>query len=417
MRAYLDHAATTPLRPEALAAMLPYLTEHFGNASGSHALARRARRAVDEARDDVARCLGCDPGELVFTSGGTEAANLAVLGADGTVLCSAVEHDAVRNACRAAGGSVVPVGATGVVDLDALADILGRAAAEAASGSGAAVGLVSVMLANNEVGTVQPLGEVAEVVRRHAPQARLHTDAVAAVGWMDVSAATAGTDLVSISAHKFGGPKGVGALVVRSGTTLRPVIHGGPQERERRPGTLDVASIVGMAAALRCATGQREDTVRRVGALRDRLAAGLVAAVDGLRETVVPGTSPVTGGGLSAPPKLASSCHVCVDGVDQEELLVLLDDQGVCASAGAACASGALEPSHVLLAMGLGARQARSALRLTLGYSSTDDDVDHVLAVLPKAVERLRAGAGPGPVAPRRGPAGAAPGPGAPRVR
>jgi len=411
MRAYLDHAATTPMRPEALAAMLPYLTEHFGNASGSHALARRARLAVDEARDDVARCLGCDPGEVVFTSGGTEADNLAVLGSDGMVLCSAIEHDAVRNACLAAGGSVVPVGATGVVDLDALGDILSRTAAEAASGAGAPVRLVSVMLANNEVGTVQPLSAVAEVVRRYAPQARLHTDAVAAVGWLDVAGAASDADLVSVSAHKFGGPKGVGALVVRAGTRLRPVMHGGPQERERRPGTHDVASIVGMAAALRIATEKRQDTVRHVGALRDRLAVGLTGAVDGARETVVGVTSWATPGGATGPLKLASSCHVCVDGVDQEELLLLLDDEGVCASAGAACASGALEPSHVLRAMGLSSRQARTALRLSLGYGSTDDDVDHVLAVLPKVVERLRAGAGPrGARGPGTGPGSSAPG-------
>src|ERR1700676_3136943 len=242
MRAYLDHAATTPMRPEALAAMLPYLTEHFGNPSGSHAVARRARMAVDEARDDVARCLGCEPGEIVFTSGGTEADNLAVLGAHasgrGTVLCSAVEHHAVRNACDAARGVTVPVRETGVVDLDALAEALGPG-----------IGLVSIMLANNEVGTVQPFAEVAALVREHAPGAWLHTDAVAAVGWLDVAALAGDADLVSVSAHKFGGPKGVGALVVRSGTHLAPVLHGGAQERGRRPGTHDVAGIAGMAAA------------------------------------------------------------------------------------------------------------------------------------------------------------------------
>ena len=186
-------------------------------------------------------------------------------------------------------------------------------------------------------------------------------------------------DLVSVSAHKFGGPKGVGALVVRGGSPLDPVLHGGAQERGRRPGTHDVAGIVGMAAALRVATDTRADTVRRVGTRRDRLAAGLVGSVEGVRQTVGPGAD-----------KVASSCHLVVGGVDQEELLVLLDDEGVGASAGAACASGAIEPSHVLLAMGLSPAEARSAVRFSLGYATTDDQIDHVLAVMPKVVERLR---------------------------
>ncbi len=256
MPAYLDHAATTPMRPEALAAMVPYLTEHFGNPSGSHAIARRARVAIDEARDEVARCLGCEPGEVVFTSGGTESDNLAVLGAPasgpGTVLCSAVEHHAVLHACAARGGTTVPVGPNGVVDLDALAGLLGPE-----------VALVSVMLVNNEVGSVQPLHDVAALVRERAPGALLHTDAVAAVGWLDVASLAAVADLVSVSAHKFGGPKGVGALVVRDRARLAPVLHGGAQERGRRPGTHDVAGVMGMAAALRVATDSRDATVAR----------------------------------------------------------------------------------------------------------------------------------------------------------
>jgi len=373
MQAYLDHAATTPMRPESLAAMVPYLTEHFGNPSGSHSVARRALVAIDEARDEVARCLGCEPGEVVFTSGGTESDNLAVLGASspgpGTVLCSAVEHHAVLNACDARGGTTVPVDRSGVIDLDAMGEQLDDR-----------VDLVSVMLVNNEVGTVQPLADVAALVRALAPRARLHTDAVAAVGWMDVAALTTVADLVSVSAHKFGGPKGVGALVVRGGSRLDPVLHGGAQERGRRPGTHDVAGIVGMAAALRVATDARDDTVRRVGTRRDRLAAGLSTSIEDVRETVVHGAA-----------KVASSCHLVVGGVDQEELLVLLDDEGVCASAGAACASGAIEPSHVLLAMGLSPVDAKSAVRFSLGYATTDDEIDHVLSVMPKVVERLRA--------------------------
>jgi cysteine desulfurase len=375
MRAYLDHAATTPMRPEALAAMVPYLTEHFGNPSGSHAVARRARVAVDEARDEVARCLGCEPGDVVFTSGGTESDNLAVLGATdpgrGSVLCSAVEHHAVLCATEACGGTTVAVARSGVIDLEALAERLGPH-----------VGLVSVMLVNNEVGTVQPLADVAALVRELAPRARLHTDAVAAVGWMDVAAAAAVADLVSVSAHKFGGPKGVGALVVRGGLPLAPVLHGGAQERSRRPGTHDVAGIVGMAAALRVATDGRDATVRRIGAQRDRLVEGITSSIGAVTET--------TSGATPAPAKVASSCHLNVSGVDQEELLVLLDDEGVCASAGAACASGAIEPSHVLVAMGLSPVEAKSAVRFSLGYTTTDDEIDHVLAVMPKVVERLR---------------------------
>jgi cysteine desulfurase len=380
VQAYLDHAATTPLRPEALAAMLPYLTEHFGNPSGSHRLARRARAAVDDAREEVAGCLGCRPAEVVFTAGGTESDNLAVLGAhaagSGTVVCSAVEHHAVLNVCSAVGGVTVPVGPSGALDLDALAGLLD-----------ARVGVVSVMLVNNEVGTIQPLADVAALVRERAPQAVVHTDAVAAVGWLDVAGRVAAADLVSVSAHKFGGPKGVGALVVRAGARVAPVLHGGAQEGGRRPGTHDVAGAVGMAAALRAATDGRGSVVPRVRALRDRLADGL-AAIEGVVETSVhagPAGVPDRSG------KVASSCHVRVEGVDQEEMLMLLDDAGVCASAGAACASGALEASHVLRAMGLSRDESRSAIRFSLGYTSSAAEIEHVLEVVPKIVERLRA--------------------------
>ncbi|HVA05103.1 MAG TPA: cysteine desulfurase family protein [Acidimicrobiales bacterium] len=397
MEAYLDHAATTPLRPESLAAMVPYLTEHYGNPSGSHSRARRARMAIDEARDEVARCLGCEPGEVVFTSGGTESDNLAVLGAPGsasgsgtgsgtgsgptTAVCSAVEHHAVLNAVAARGGITVRVDRAGVVDLDALAEVLSPD-----------VALVSVMLVNNEVGSVQPLAEVAALVRERAPGGLLHTDAVAAVGWLDVAGLGAVADLVSVSGHKFGGPKGVGALVVRNGTTLAPVIHGGAQERGRRPGTHDVAGLVGMAAALKVATDSRDETVARIGALRDRLTEGLTTSIANVGESApCAGVGEVDDGGVVKRVKIASSCHLRVDGVDQEELLMLLDDEGVCASAGAACASGAIEPSHVLLAMGLSPVEARSGIRFSLGYTTTGDEIDHVLEVMPKVVERLRA--------------------------
>jgi cysteine desulfurase len=217
-------------------------------------------------------------------------------------------------------------------------------------------------------------------VRRHAPRAALHTDAVAAVPWLDVALVTEPFDLVSVSAHKFGGPKGVGALVVRSGTTVAPVLHGGSQERDRRPGTHDVAGIVGMAAALSVAMASRPTEVPAVTALRDRLTDGVMAAVPGVTETV---------GDRAA--KVAGCCHLLVDGVDQEELLVLLDEAGICASAGAACASGALEPSHVLLAMGLSPKEAGTAVRFSVGSTTTADDIDVVVEAMAKIVERLRA--------------------------
>jgi cysteine desulfurase len=261
----------------------------------------------------------------------------------------------------------VPVHPDGQVDLDALADALDPA-----------VSVVSVMLANNEVGTVQPLGDVVSIVRERAPDAVVHTDAVQAVPWLDVASLAAGADLVAISAHKFGGPKGVGALVVRDGAVLRPIIHGGGQERDRRSGTHNVAGIVAMAAALRATVTTRSEVVRSVGRLRDRLADGLLAAVPGAVET----------GRREC--KIAGNCHLRFPGVESEALLVLLDEEGVYASAGSACASGAMEPSHVLVAMGLSASEAGSSVRLSLGATSTDQDVDLALEVIPKAVAHLR---------------------------
>jgi cysteine desulfurase len=374
MPAYFDWAATSPMRPEAVEAMLPFLTERFGNPSGSHAVSREARKALDDARSTVAACLGARPAEVVFTGGGTEADNLAILGAaaarPGPTVCSAVEHHAVLHACEALGDNrLAPVGADGVVDLDRLAALLD-----------ASVSVVSVMLANNEVGTIEPVADVAALVRERAPHAVVHTDAVQAFPWVDVAALAGGADLVAVSAHKFGGPKGVGALVVRQGVTVRPVIHGGGQERDRRSGTHNVAGIVAMAAAMQATVDGRDATVARVGRLRDRLADGLLAAVPGCAET----------GDRSA--KIAGNCHVSFEGVESESLLVLLDAAGVYASAGSACASGAVDPSHVLAAMGLSRDRAVGSLRLSLGPTSTDADVDLALEAIPAAVARVRAG-------------------------
>lgn len=369
---YLDHAAGSPVRREAVAAMVPFLAERFGNPSGGHQVARRARAALEEARESVAADLGCRPGEVVFTGSGTEAANLAVLGRHavrpGSVVCSAVEHHAVLGPARHLGAVLAPVDTGGRVDLDGLASVLGPD-----------VTLVSVMLANNETGVVQPLDAVAALVRERAPAAALHTDAVAAVPWVDVAAHTAVADLVSVSAHKFGGPQGVGMLIVRDGAELGPVTFGGGQERDRRSGSHNLAGVVGAAAALRATTGDRAATAARVAARRDRLAEGVLAAVDGARETI-PGRAGT----------VAGIWHVRFPGVEQEELLYLLDEAGVCASGGAACASGALEPSHVLRAMGVDAADARGALRLSLGPGTTEADVDAALDALPAALSRLR---------------------------
>ena len=374
---YLDHAATTPLRPEAADAMAPWLGGgRFGNPSGAHRVARAARRAVDEARDAVAAAVGCRPGDVVFTSGGTEADNLAVTGVPaarpGRVLCSAVEHEAVLAPVAAAGGCTVPVDSSGAVDVDALAGVLGPD-----------VTLVSVMAANNEVGTIQPVAAVAEAVRRRAPGAAVHADAVQAAPWLDLPTLVAGADLVSVSSHKVGGPQGVGALVVRPGTPLRARALGGGQERELRSGTHNVAGIAGFAAALAAAAACRDEAAARVRALADRLADGLVAAVPGAVETVPDRSA-----------RLPGVVHLCVPGTESEALLFLLDEVGVCASAAAACASGAHQDSHVLAAMGVARARAAGALRLSLGWSSTGADVDHALAVIPAAAARLREAVG-----------------------
>lgn len=369
--AYLDHAATTPMRPEAVEAMQAYLVDRFGNPSGSHRVARQARQGLDEAREVVAACLGARPGEVVFTAGGTEADNLAIEGVHraraGVAVTAATEHHAVLHPVERLGGRVVGCGPDGAVDIDMLAGALDPS-----------VSVVSVMLANNEVGTVTALDGIAAVVAERAPGAVLHTDAVQAFCWMDVAALAAPAQLVSVSGHKFGGPKGVGVLVVRDGTAIAPLLLGGGQERDRRSGTQNVAGVVALARAMELVVAERAAVVARVRALRDRLADGLAALVPGLVETV------------PRHRKVAGSCHVCIEGVESEALLFLLDRAGVCASAASACASGATDPSHVLAAMGVPRATALGALRLSLGPTSTDADVDRALDVIPAAVARLR---------------------------
>lgn len=372
---YLDHAATTPLHPEAFDAMEPWLRERYGNPSGSHAFARQARKAIEEARDLVAEVLGRSPREVVFTSGGTEADNLAITGtgsSGGALLCSAIEHHAVLYPLEALGGNTVRVDSSGVLDLEALSEALDDA--------DDAVRLVSVMFVNNEVGTIQPLEAVSRLVRERAPQSLLHSDLVQGIPWLEVSHLSSFLDLVSISAHKFGGPQGVGALAVREGIALTPLIRGGGQERERRSGTQNVAGIVGMAAALSTTVERRGVVFERVERLRDRLADGLTELIDGCVES----------GDRSK--KIPGVCSVLFADIDSEELLVLMDQAGICASAASSCASGAMSPSHVLAAMGVDATAARGSLRLSLGWSSTDEDVDIALSTLPELVARLREG-------------------------
>ena len=372
---YLDHAASAPMRPEAIEAMMPYLTGFYANPSGSHRFSRRTRQAIDESRDVVAEIVACRPNEIVFTGGGTESDNMAIAGAvarhGGTAVCPAVEHHAVLHVVERTGGRVVGVDHAGAVDLDQLASVL----AEEPD-----VAVVSVMAVNNEVGTVTDIAAVSSVVRRHAPDALLHTDAVQAACWLDLREITPHVDLLSLSAHKFGGPKGVGVLVERGGPRVEPLIIRGGQERERRSGTQNAAGIGAMTEALRLTDAERDTDAVRIGELRDRLVEGLQAQLAGVVETVSPDR------------KVAGSAHVCIAGVESEALLYLLDEADVCASAASACASGAMEPSHVLAAMGVDRDVALGALRLTLGHTSTVADVDRAIEVMVPAVERLRRG-------------------------
>lgn len=374
---YLDHAATTPLRPEALAVMVPAMGEGHGNPSGAHALARRARSLLDGARDDLSRVVGCEPGEVIFTSGGTEADNLAVRGVlgalGGRALCSAVEHHAVLHPVEAAGGGVVRVDPRGLVDLDALTAALDGE-----------VSLVSVVLANNEVGTIQPIAEISRVVRERSPRALLHTDAAQALCWLDLREHAVAADLITLASHKCGGPVGTGALVVRTGVSIAAQQLGGGQERERRGGTQDVVGALGFAAAAVAAAAGREVLATRVGAWRDELVATIRAEVSGAVESAVPA-------GRDRAHLVAGIANVCLPEVDSEALLFLLEhDHRVLASAASSCASGAQEPSHVLSALGVPRQLAAGSLRLSLGWSTTRGDIDAALTAVPEAAAQLR---------------------------
>jgi cysteine desulfurase len=375
MAVYLDHAATSPLRPAVLEAMLPYLTRYAGNPSSLHTAGRRARQGVDEARETIAGRIGAQPREIVFTAGGTESDNLAIKGvawaatARGRhMITSAVEHKAVLNTTavlerRDFNITVLPVDRFGRVDpIDVAAALTERTT------------LVSVMAASNEVGTLQPIGTIGEIVRGHG--ARFHVDAVqyAAHAAIDVDAWQA--DLVSLSAHKMGGPQGVGALYVRRGTQLLPQLQGGSQERQRRAGTENVAGIVGFGAAFALAdtAAAQADRLRQ---LSRRMRDGLLA-LDGVTLTGHPED------------RLPNSVSVVIEGVEGGDLVAALDLEGVEVSTGSACTSGSTEPSHVLLAMGIDPHLAHGSLRITTGPETTTDDVDAALAAIRGVLPRLR---------------------------
>ena len=360
------------MHPEAVEAMTQIMRLAHANPSGAHGPARRARKVIDEARDLVAGVIGCLPGEVVFNSGGTEGANNAVFGAagrrPGAAVCSAAEHHAVLHCVEHLSGTVVPVTPQGVIDTAALEETL-RSAPD--------VTVVSVMAVNNEVGAVTDMGEVSRIVRRHAPGAVLHTDAVQAATWADLSGLWPHVDVLTLSAHKFGGPKGAGIMAVREGTHLGPLILGGGQERDRRSGTQNVAGIAASAVALAVTSDRRAGTVARAAELRKRLVEGITSAVPCAVETL--------------PGSVAGIAHLCFTGMESESLLFLLDEQGVSVSAASACASGAMEPSHVLAAMGIPADRMMGSVRYSLGHDTTVGEIDHAVAATVAAAGRLTA--------------------------
>lgn len=379
MTAYLDYNATTPLAPEALEAMLPFLRGEYGNASSIHRPGQRARAAVERARAQVAGLIGSKPNEVIFTGGGTESDNLAVQGAVRAsrrarphIITSAIEHHAVLHTCQALeteGDAVtyLPVGSEGLVDPG---DVRRALTAETV--------LITIMHANNEIGTIQPVREIAAIAREAG--VLFHTDAVQTAGKIPVDVASLGVDLLTLSAHKFCGPKGVGALYVREGIELHPILFGGSREGEPRPGTENVAGIVGLGAAAELARAEMHSESQRVAALRDRLERGILESIEA---TAVNGTN-------DNRRRVPNTTNLRFDYVEGESMVIALDLQGIACSTGAACSSGAVEPSHVLLAIGLSPEQARSSLRFSLGRQSTQEEVDFLLQTLPLVADRLR---------------------------
>ena len=378
MRVYFDYNATTPLAPEVIEAVARASRDVFGNASSVHRFGQQAKAALDDARSAVAALIGADPSEIVFTSGGTESDNFAIRGAAEALepggrrhlIASAIEHEAVLNTLKALArrgwrATLLPVESSGIVSPDRLREAITTETA-----------LVSVMHANNEIGTIQPVTELAAIAHEHG--ALMHTDAVQTAGKIRVDVRALGIDLLSLSAHKFNGPKGAGALWIKRGTRLQPTMTGGKHERNRRAGTENVPGIVGLGVAAQLAAAKLDADAPRIAALRDRLERGVLdavagTAVNGAREARVPNTT-----------------NISFDRVEAESLLIALDLAGVAVSTGSACSSGTLEPSHVLKAMGLPAHRTQNSLRFSLGLFSTEDEVDFTIAVLPRLVDKLR---------------------------
>jgi cysteine desulfurase len=375
MTTYFDHAATTAVDPLVLEAMLPYFSERYGNPSELHRLGREARAAVEEARTQVASALGAGDKEIVFTAGGTESDNLALFGylarfQPGHLIVSAIEHPAVMEAARALnrlGWAVdfVPVDGEGLVDVDAYEQAFRDDTR-----------LASIMFANNVVGTVQPVAELARIA--HEKGAAFHTDAVQAVGSLPIDVAELGVDMLSLSGHKLYGPKGIGALYVKRGTRLQPILHGGGHERRLRSGTENVPGMVGLGVALGLAVEQLSETRPRLEALRDRLAAGVLERIPEVTYLGHPTE------------RLPGNVAFSVRYVEGESMLLQLDAQGFMVSSGSACASGSLEPSHVVLALGLRAEDAHGSMRISLGRENTEEEVDAFLDAFPPIVDKLR---------------------------
>jgi cysteine desulfurase len=374
---YMDHSATTYVRKEVLEAMIPYYTEFFGNPSSIYSITRVTKKAIDTAREKVAKALGAEPDEIYFTSGGSESDNWAIKGIawanrkkGNHIITSSIEHHAVLHTCQyleKEGFTVtyLPVDQYGLVDP---AD-LEKAITDQTI-------LVTIMYANNEIGTIEPVAELGAIARKH--KIPFHTDAVQVIGNVPVDVKAQNIDLLSLSAHKFYGPKGVGALYIRKGTKIDNLIHGGGQERRRRAGTENIAGIVGLGKAIELATADIEGHNRKILALRDRLMKGILDTIPDSH--------------LNGHPekRLPGNINISFKFIEGEGILLWLDDEGICASTGSACTSGSLEPSHVLLATGLPVEISHGSLRLTLGNVNTDADVDFVLEVLPKVVSRLR---------------------------
>jgi cysteine desulfurase len=376
-RIYFDHNATTPITPEVLAAMLPYLTGEFGNASSIHAFGQNAREAVEQARSSVAALVGARAADIMFTSGGTESNNHAILGAVAAapgknkhVITSAIEHAAVLDTCRALAKSgidltILPVNREGLVNLQ---DVKRAIRPETV--------LITLMLANNEIGTIEPIEEIGQLASEKGIV--FHTDAVQAAGKIPIDVKKLGVHLLSISAHKFCGPKGVGALYIRKGTQLAPLMYGGHSERDRRPGTEDVAAIAGMGKAAEFARLSMREESERVRALRDRLERGLL---DRVAHSWVNG---------ALAPRVPNTSNLTFPFIEGEAMVIALDLKGIACSTGAACSSGAVEPSHVLMALGLAPEDARATLRLSLGHQTTKEEIDFALETIPPVIERLR---------------------------